>query len=172
MARSTKTFEPSPERRYRTEPAAARLAVLLKAAIGKRGFAAAEIVTHWPLIVGERLAGFTLPERLKADRGGMLGGILEVRVDGPLALEVQHLEPQIIDKVNAYCGFRAVNRLKLLRGHVPAPKAPRRPLPDLPAAEKAVIDREVATIEDQDLRRALADLARAMRARAAADGEP
>lgn len=173
MVRSTKTFEPSAERRYRTEPAAARLAALLRGVTGKRGFAAAEIVTHWPTIVGERLAECTLPERLKAERGGLGvgGGVLEVRVDGPLALELQHVEPQIIEKVNAFCGFRAVARLKLLRGHVPPPKPKLKPLPELPPAEKAEIDREVATIEDQALREALAGLGRAIRARQIADGE-
>lgn len=170
MVRSTKTFEPSAERRRRTEPAAANLAKLLRSVAGKRGFAAAEIVTHWPLIVGERLAGCTLPERLRFERGANEAGILEVRVDGPLALELQHLEPQILEKVNSFCGYRAAGRLKITRGHVPPPPPRRAPLPPVPPAEKAAIDRMVAAIEDDKLREALASLGRTMRARAIADG--
>ncbi|PWR23531.1 DUF721 domain-containing protein [Zavarzinia compransoris] len=170
MVRSTKTFDPSPERRRRTEPASANLAALLRSVAGKRGFAAAEIVTHWPLIVGERLAACTLPERLRFERNANEGGVLEVRVDGPLALELQHLEPQIVEKVNGFCGYRAAARLKLTRGHVPPPAPRRGPLPPVPPAEKAAIDRMVAAIEDDHLREALASLGRAMRARAIADG--
>jgi len=170
MVQATKTFEPSAKRRFRTEPASATLSTLLRSATGKRGFAAAEIVTHWALIVGERLADCTLPERLRFERGGNEGGILEVRVDGPLALEIQHLEPQILDKVNSFCGFRAAARLKITRGRVPPRKLPAAPLPPIPAAEKAEIDRLVATIENDNLREALARLGRTMRARALRDG--
>jgi len=167
--RSTKTFEPSAERRFRTERAAARLPALLRSVTGKRGFAAAEIITHWPLIVGERLAECTLPERLKFDRGENQGGTLEVRVEGPLALELQHLEPQIIEKVNSFCGFQATARLKISRGRLPPRKRPRPPLPPLPAEEKAAIDRMVATITDDHLRAALSALGQAIRARALAE---
>ncbi len=164
MGRATKTFEPSPERRFRAEAAAARLPALLRAAVGKRGFAAAEIVTHWPLIVGERLASCTAPERLRFERGASDGGTLEVRVDGPLALEIQHLEPQILDKVNSFCGYRAAARLKILRGRVEAPPPKRKAPPPIPAETAAAIDREVATIEHQSLREALAKLGRAIAA--------
>lgn len=170
MARSTKTFEPSAHRRFRTEPASATLSNLLRASAGKRGFAAAEIISHWRTIMGERLAAFTAPERLRFERGASEGGVLEIRVDGPLALEIQHLEPQILDKVNGFCGFRAAGRLKIIRGRVAPPKSPPPPLPPLPEAEKAEIDRAVATIENQSLREALASLGRTMRARALRDG--
>lgn len=171
MVQATKTFEPSAKRRFRTEPASATLSTLLRSAAGKRGFAAAEIVTHWRLIVGDRLADCTLPERLRFERGGREGGILEVRVDGPLALEIQHLEPQILDKVNSFCGFRAAGRLKITRGRVPPRKEAPVPLPAIPAAERAEIDRLVATIENDNLREALASLGRSMRARALRDGQ-
>lgn len=122
-----------------------------------RGFAASEVITHWRHIVGARLAAVSAPTRLRQPRGPG-GGVLEITVDGPLALEIQHCAPQIVEAVNAYCGFRAVERLKLVRGRLPEaapPPPPPRPLDD---AARAAIDRAVATIGDDNLRRALAGL--------------
>ena len=76
----------------------------------KRGFASAGVLDNWPAIVGEDLARQTLPERLGA------GGTLRLRVDGPLATEIKHLEPQILERIASYFGYRAVIRLSLIQG--------------------------------------------------------
>ena len=47
-------------------------------------------------------------------------GVLQVRVAGPLAVELQHLAPQVLERVNTYLGYRAVTQLKLSRGVLPA----------------------------------------------------
>ena len=78
----------------------------------KRGFSAAGVINDWPTIVGHTLARNTVPERLSTN------GILHLRVDAPLATEIQHLEPQIIEKIATYFGYRAVTKIRIIRGPI------------------------------------------------------
>ena len=72
-----------------------------------RGLAAAGIAAEWPAIVGETVAACSWPDRLRPD------GTLRICVSGPVAVELQHLEPQILERIAAYYGYRAVTRIAL-----------------------------------------------------------
>lgn len=144
---------------------AALLPRLTRSALGRRGFAEGGIVADWPAIVGPELAASSLPERLVFPHGARSGGTLHVRVSGALALELQHLEPQVIERINGYFGYAAVARLKLRQAPIP-PRRVRRPdAAPLPPAAAREIDSAVAGVADPDLRAALAGLGRALRAR-------
>ncbi len=130
----------------------------------RNGFAEPALVRAWTEIVGPDLATQCAPLRLVAGPHGK-GGTLHIRVSGPLALELQHLQPQVLQRVNGYFGYRAVDRLALRQ----APMAslpgtpPRRRMPaprSLPEAERAALDAQLATVTDPDLRAALARLGR------------
>jgi len=129
-------------------------------ALLRRGFPQAEVITHWPAIVGEELGRNCCPERLSYAPGIRNGGTLHVRAAGSFAVELQHLEPQVVERINRYFGFRAVARLALLQAPLPAP--PRtRVSPSgrcLSPAKKAALSRATAEITDPDLRHALAKL--------------
>src|SRR5690348_9446122 len=63
----------------------------------------------WPAIVGAELARTTRPEALIAGRGGKAGArILRLRVSGAAALEVQHMNSQLIERVNSYAGYQMI----------------------------------------------------------------
>jgi len=129
--------------------------------LGKRGFAAAGLAAGWPMIVGEALARGTLPLRVVFARGERTGGILHLRVaSGALALQVQHLGPLLIERVNTHFGYAAVARLALTQGPVPRSPPPRRaPLP--PAGQvDAQLARRIEALPDQELRSALDSLGR------------
>lgn len=144
---------------------AALLPRLTRAALGKRGFAEGGIVADWPEIVGPDLAVLSLPERLAFPHGARREGTLHVRVAGALALELQHLEPVVIERINGYFGYRAVARLKIRQG--PIPRSRRQPVTPPPADPAAAreIDRAVADVSDPALRAALAGFGRALRGR-------
>jgi len=129
----------------------------------KRGFAEARILSDWPVIVGERFAAVTLPEKLTFPRGGAGGGkrdgLLQVRVGAPLATELQHLEPQIIERINGYFGYNAVARLKLVQGPVTPPSPPPvEPPSQADAATERAMNEMTAEVADTGLREALTDL--------------
>ena len=80
--------------------------------IRKRGFGSPGIINDWSAIVGPHLADYTLPEKLGRN------GTLRIRVAGPIATEIQHLEPQILEKVSVYFGYRAARRISIIQGPI------------------------------------------------------
>ncbi len=116
----------------------------------EHGFALPAILSNWAAIVGDGLARDCSPERLARD------GTLTIRVAGPVATEIQHREPEILERIATYFGHRAVRRLRLVHGPLPkmvgrAAPAPR-PLDEL---ETRAIDHLTAPIRDSTLRSAL-----------------
>lgn len=84
----------------------------------KRGFAEAGILTDWPAIVGEHLARHTMPEKIAFARGARSAGTLHIVTESAFAPELQHLEPQVLERINGYFGYFAVGKLRIQHGRV------------------------------------------------------
>jgi hypothetical protein len=135
---------------------------LMKPAFEKYGFPAAAILTDWAAIAGTELAAFTAPERLKwprkssdAEDAGRAGATLILRVDGPRALEVEHLRPRLIERINASFGYRAVADIRVLQAPLARLDAPRKRLPPPSPAKAAMF----AGFGEDRLKQALARMA-------------
>jgi hypothetical protein len=143
---------------------------LTRKAFEKYGFSCATLLTDWAAIVGGEIASYTQPERLKWARRvetygevehgaeGRPGATLVLRVDGPRAIELQYKSRQIIERINAYFGYRAVGEMRFVqapiegrRGSSHSPTRRRISAPISPSAE-------VAAVTDHALRSALAQL--------------
>lgn len=128
----------------------------------KRGFATTDLVAAWPEIVGPRYADCTRPDRVAWPRGeepGATPGLLTLRVAGPRAIFVQHEAAEIIERVNAFLGYAAVGRIRIVQGPVSAPAPPASPqLRPLRPAEESRLAATVADVADERLRQALARL--------------
>ena len=132
------------------------------AALGKRGFGEAQLVTQWEAVIGADLAEKLSPERIVFPRGERRNGTLRLRVASAFATEAQHLEPVLIERINAFFGYGAVARLAFIQGPaLNAPPAPPR-LRTLSADEQNAIDARVAGVADPELRTALARLGTAI----------
>lgn len=122
---------PSEKRVRWVKPVSQSVDRLTKGLLGKHGFTQGAIVTNWPEIVGEAMAQHTQPEKIVFSRDGVSGGVLHLKTDsGAYAMEVQHREPQIIERINTYFGYRAIERLKLIQGPLPRYKRAPRPAPN------------------------------------------
>jgi len=130
------------------------------------GFVQSSIVRRWPEIVGERYAKVSSPESIRFPAGRKSSGVLTLLVEGAHAPLMQHLAPMIIDKVNLFFGYAAVNRIVFRQGRPPA-AAPRPERPQLRPVPKELGEglREIA---DPELRACLESLA----ARIAASSGP
>lgn len=107
---------------------------LTKAAFERYGFPAAAILTDWEAIAGRELASYTEPERLKWPKqkdvatetdsvegikdATQPGATLVLRVDGPRAIEIAHRKTQLLERINAYFGFRAVTDLRFVQAPI------------------------------------------------------
>jgi hypothetical protein len=154
-------------RKAQARPLADLVGGTLQSVFARQGFAAVDIVTHWEDIVGPELAGRTEPLRLVWPRRDDpdSGGTLAVRVEGAYAIELQHLAPVVIERVNRYFGWRCVGRIAIRQG--PVMRRGRSPVPPIePSAEAvAAVERDIGTFEDQGLRAALARLGALVRSR-------
>jgi hypothetical protein len=130
-------------------------------ALAKQGFAQTGLVTHWAEIVGADIADHAEPMRMiwprRVHEDDPDPATLVLRVEGPVALEIQHMSGVIIDKVNRFFGWRAVGRIQirqapLMRRNLK--KKPRGPDP----AEVARLAAGLSDVADDGLRDALARL--------------
>ena len=92
------------------------------------GFVQSAVVSRWSEIVGERYARVSSPESIRFPAGQKAGGALTLLVEGAHAPLIQHLTPMIVDRVNRFFGYAAINRIIFRQGKPPAPPArPQRP---------------------------------------------
>ena len=131
------------------------------------GFVQSAIVSRWGEIVGERYAKASCPESIKFPAGKKAGGVLTLLVEGAHAPLIQHLTPMIVDRVNRFFGYAAINRIVFKQGKIPAPAArPQRPQIRPVPKELGEGLREIA---DPELRACLESLAAQI---AASSGAP
>ena len=130
-------------------------------AYAKQGFAARELVTRWAQIAGPEIAAHAEPLKMQWPRPvegqPQEPATLVLRVEGPMALEIQHASDVILQRVNRFFGWSAVGRLALRQ----APLARRdRQAASRPPDAKAVakVAETLSLVEDTDLRDALARL--------------
>jgi hypothetical protein len=133
----------------------------------KQGFASAELVTRWAEIAGAEIAAHSEPIKIQWPRPiegeEREPGTLVLRVDGPAAIEIQHLAGVICERVNRFLGWRAIARIGLRQAPLRRGAAKTRPGPD--AGATARIAATLSDVEDEDLRQALSRLGAAIKRR-------
>jgi len=135
-----------------------------RVAFRRFGFVQSSVVTRWPEIVGERHARACAPESIRFPPGEKRDGILQLVVKPAHAPIIQHVIPEIIERVNRFFGYAAVARVKLRQGQVQAPPADTRPeRAAAPPSLKPIpleLGESLRDIGDPELRAVLESLAR------------
>ena len=153
-----------PGKKSQARPLADVARQALSAAFPKHGFAATELIARWPEIVGAEIAAHSEPEKIRWPRpagdAAPLPGVLMLRVEGPTAVEIQHLSGVILERVNRFFGWQAVAELALRQAPLRHRPVARPPGPD-PAAT-AHVAATLTEIADDKLRAALARLGAAI----------
>ncbi len=151
-------------------PLAEFLDVCLSPSLAAQGFATADIIMAWPDIVGERLAAFTQPLKIEWKRKAPHAdpearpepATLVIRVESAFALELQHLAPTVIDRVNTYYGWRCIGKLVLKQGPVRRVVKKRPAAPVLSPQDREKVNAAVQPIEEEGLKAALDRLGQAI----------
>lgn len=130
----------------------------------KRGLAEARIITEWHRIVGDTLANRTLPCKLSFPKGQREGGTLQLTVSSGWALEVQHLEPVILERIATYFGYKAIGKLHITQAPLPFRKKPgtAKPSPALSTEEHLLLTHATASVTHPELQAALQSLGEAV----------
>jgi hypothetical protein len=150
----------------RAAPLAEFLDTCLGPTVAKQGFSGSDIIVSWPEIVGERLAAWSQPVKVEWPRrphpdAPAEPSTLVVRTESAFAIDLQHLAPVIIERVNAFYGWRCVGRIVLKQGPVRRP-APPPPRPEPGPAERNEAARAAGDVADEGLRGALERLGSAV----------
>ena len=138
---------------------------IARPAFARHGQAWADLLRNWPRIAPE-LAAFCAPEKLVRPRGAK-GGTLHLRVMPARALELQHMQTELIARINAFFGHAAVARIAFVQvapDEPPEKTPPPRPDPAL----RRELARQAERVSDPALRESLVRLAEAVSATGAA----
>ena len=148
-------------RRSQAKPLSQLVSKTIADILAKQGFAQTGLVTHWAEIVGADIADHAEPMRMmwprRVHEDDPDPATLVLRVEGPVALEIQHLSGVIIEKVNRFFGWRAVGRIQIRQ----APLMRRTTKKVRRGPDPAVVARLAAgmsDVADDGLRDALARL--------------
>jgi hypothetical protein len=146
-----------------SSPLADLVGPCLTPALAKFGFSEADLLMFWPEIVGERLARRCEPLRMQWPSRGTRREVPEpatliIRVEGAFALELQHQQSLVIERINTHFGWRCVGRLALRQGPIAPPPKARQPVPPPDGALVRRAHEITAGIEEEGLRRALVRL--------------
>lgn len=134
-----------------------------RAAFRRYGFVQSSVVSRWPEIVGEAHARVCVPESIRFPPGEKADGIMQLVVQPAHAPLIQHVIPEIIERVNRFFGYKAVARVKMRQGSVkpnPAQAKPAAP-PSLKPIPMELGD-SLRDIGDPELRTVLESLARSL----------
>lgn len=134
-----------------------------RTAFRRFGFVQSSVVTRWPEIVGPRHARVCAPESIRFPPGEKSDGILQLVVVPAHAPIIQHVIPEIVERVNRFFGYRAVAKVKIRQGEVKAPPA-QEPKTAPPSLKPIPVElgNSLRDIGDPELRAVLESLARSM----------
>jgi hypothetical protein len=143
------------------KPLSVLLSDVFSDAYAKQGFAARELVTRWAEIAGSEIAAYSEPLKMQWPRPvegqPQEPATLVLRVEGPMALEIQHSSDVILQRVNRFFGWSAVGRLALRQAPLSRRERPAPPRAPDPKAVAKVAE-TLSAVEDDELRAALARL--------------
>ena len=134
---------------------------ILDPVLRKRAGISIGLVQSWEEIVGPRLAKSSRPEKIQwprrmADDDPFEPAVLVIACEGGAALHIQHETGEIIGRVNAFLGFSAVGRIRIVQKPVTQLSSKPKPVPRaLSQDEKTRLASTVDKIEDDGLRASL-----------------
>ena len=143
------------------KPLSVLLSDVFSEAYAKQGFAARELVTRWAEIAGPEISAYSEPLKIQWPRPvegqPQEPATLVLRVEGPMALEIQHSSDVILQRVNRFFGWSAVGRLALRQA--PLVRRDRQVTSGAPDPKSvAEVAETLSSVEDEELRAALARL--------------
>jgi hypothetical protein len=134
------------------------------AAFRRFGFVQSSIVSRWHEIVGDRYAGVSSPESIRFPPGKRSAGLLTLVVEGAHAPVMQHVAPVIMERVNRFFGYEAVDRVQFRQGVVKLARAKARTAPPSLRPIPAELGDSLRQVADPELRACLEALARGVAA--------
>ena len=136
-------------------PLGSLIPAVTRPAFRKRSPAGAQLLADWAQIVGPALAAVTSPLRLTS-------GTLTLACAGPVAMELQHLGPELIGRINGQLGRAVVERLRFVQQAPAGAPRPAVPRSARPARIPEGVQDRLGALPEGELREALEKLAQGL----------
>ncbi len=147
---------------------------LIDPVLAKRAGINTLLLGSWDEIAGEDFADCTRPEKIAWQRrasesgqgsgqdGGYLPGVLTIACEGARALFLTHAQGELIQRINGFFGFPAINQIRIVQKPVAAPRKPNRKPRPLTGEPARRLDAMIDGIESDALKAALTRLGTAV----------
>jgi hypothetical protein len=149
---------------YNAKPVSDLSVEILDPVLRRRAGISVGLVQSWEEIVGARTAAQSRPEKILWPRRAheddpFQPATIVIACEARAALHLQHEAGEIISRINGFLGYPAINRLRLVQKPVAlAQRKMKPPLRVLDQGKQAQLDAQLADVEDEGLRAALARL--------------
>ncbi len=128
--------------------------------LAKRAGITTSLLQSWDEIVGARLARHSRPEQIKWNRQASNDDAFEpatlvIACEAMAALHIQHETSEIIARINAFLGYAAIGRVKIVQKTISPQPPPVSAKRTLSAKEEQAIADKLVDVSDDGLRDAL-----------------
>ena len=120
----------------------------------QQGFITASILLDWPTIVGAAFAELCQPLKISFPPNKKREGRLHVMTSSAFAVQISYLEPQIIEKINSYFGYKAVQKLLIRNGEMPKKISSKKEYV-ITDHDRQTVEQPIATIDDPEIKQRL-----------------
>lgn len=143
---------------------------ILDPVLRRRAGISVGLVQSWEEMVGERVAAQSRPEKIqwprrRTDEDPFEPATLVVACEALAAMHIQHETGEIINRINAYLGFPAIGRIRVVQKPVRQPRKEKPTLRPLTPGQAERLESQLSRIEDDGLRRSLEALGKAVMGR-------
>lgn len=150
-------------RRHNPVPVSDLVSGILDPVLARRAGITTDLLQAWDEVVGDRLARQSRPEQIKwnrraSDDDPFEPATLVIACEATAALYIQHETTEIMARVNAFLGYSAIGRIKIVQKPVSPPEREAEPPRSLSDAERRRIADKTSGVEDESLREALQKL--------------
>jgi hypothetical protein len=143
---------------------------MLDPVLAKRAGINTLLLGSWDEIAGEDFADCTRPEKIAWPRrasemtgeGGYQPGVLTIACEGARALFLTHAQGELIQRINGFFGFPAINQMRIVQKPVAAPPKPYSKPRPLTGERARHLETLIDGIENDALKAALTRLGTAV----------
>tara|TARA_Y100001970_G_C14111961_1_gene791381 strand:- start:433 stop:954 length:522 start_codon:yes stop_codon:yes gene_type:complete len=126
------------------------------------------IISKWPQIVGTFFSDHSEPDKITSIKDDFneldeptYKNFLHVKVSPAAAVEFQHYKDTIIEKINAFFGYKAIVDLRLQQNFIPKKtnlNIKKTNEIKISEKEKELIKKEIGIIHDEELQKSIVNL--------------
>ena len=126
----------------------------VKGILKKNGYNYSEIISKWRNLVGEDISSCSYPLSIKMKKGDQ-AGVLVLAIKRGDEINIEYSKKDIIDKINAYFGYRLINEIRLQTFNTSIKKKDREKL--LSQSSKK-FKKKIDEIKNKSIRESLSQL--------------